>query len=261
MYENVLKPLGMTSSTYQQPPVDKDPRIIATAYYPNGTEVKGKYHIYPEQAAAGLWTNPTDLSKYIIETQLALAGKSQKVLNQQMTALRLTPYIDSNAAFGAFIDKYPDGVKYFEHGGVDEGFIAQYYGSLDGGDGLVIMTNTANGGLIIPEIVNSIAKVYGFKDLNHSHTFKTVAVADSILQRYTGEYELAQGFILTITREGHNLYGQATGQGKVQLIPESENKFTLKEVDAEIKFVKDDKGSVTKLILYQGGQHEAKKIK
>ncbi len=261
MYENVLKPLGMTSSTYQQPPVDKDPKIISTAYYPNGKSVKGRYHIYPEQAAAGLWTNPTDLSKYIIETQLALAGKSQKVLNQQTTTLRLTPYVDASAALGVFIDKYPDGVKYFEHGGVDEGFISQYYGNFDGGDGLVVMVNTSDGGLIIPEIVNSIAKVYGFKGLNHSHVFKAATVTDAVLDHYTGQYELAPGFLLTVTREGHGLCVQATGQDKTYLVAESENKFIVKEVDAEIEFVRVDSGAVTKLILYQGGEHDAKKVK
>jgi len=261
MYDNVLKPLGMTASTYQQPPVDKSPRLISAAYYPNGKEVPGKYHIYPEQAAAGLWTNPTDLCKYIIETQLAYAGRSHKVLSQQMTSLRLTPYVDKNAALGVFIDNYPDGTKYFEHGGVDEGFISQYYGSLEDGNGVVVMTNTANGGAIIPEIVNSVAKVYGFKDLNHSKVIKTVTVADSVLQSYTGQYELAPKFIITITKEGNNLFGQATGQGKLQIFPETQSKFFLKTVDAEVEFIKDDKGQVTKLVLYQNGAHNAKKVK
>jgi len=260
MYANVLKPLGMTSSTYEQPPINVKPELVSTAYYPNGKKVPGKYHIYPEQAAAGLWTNPTDLSKYIIETQLAYAGKSHKVLSQQMTSLRLTPYIDKSAAFGVFIDDY-SGTKYFEHGGVDEGFISQYYGSFEGGDGLVVMVNTANGGIIIPEIVNSIAKVYGFKGLNHSKVVKNVTVDDTILQSYIGQYELAPKFILTITKEGNQLYGQATGQGKTEIYPESLSKFYLKGADVELEFVKDDKGEITKMVLYQNGTHEAKKVK
>ncbi len=178
-----------------------------------------------------------------------------------MTSLRLTPYVDKNAALGVFIDSYPDGAKYFEHGGVDEGFISQYYGSLEDGNGLVIMVNTANGGSLIPEIVNSIAKVYGFRDLNHSKVIKTVVVPDSVLQSYTGQYELAPQFIVTITKEGSNLFGQATGQGKVAIFPESQSKFFLKVEDAEVEFVKDDKGQVIKLLLYQNGTHEAKKVK
>lgn len=78
---------------------------MAAGYYKDGKEVKGKYHIYPEQAAAGLWTNPTDLANYVIETQLALQGKSIKVLSQDMTKLRLTPYIDKSSALGVFIVK------------------------------------------------------------------------------------------------------------------------------------------------------------
>jgi CubicO group peptidase (beta-lactamase class C family) len=260
MYDHVLKPLGMTSSTYQQPPVDVKPALLACAYYPNGKEVPGKYHIYPEQAAAGLWTNPTDLAKYIIETQLALAGKSHKVLNQEMTKTRLTPYIDNNAAFGCFINNF-DGTKYFGHGGVDEGFISQYYGSLEGGNGLVVMVNTANGNAIIPEIVNSIAKVYEFKGLNKSKIIKTVMVADSVLQSYAGRYELAPDVIITITKEGNNLFGQPTGEAKLQLFPETQSKFFLKAVDAEVEFVKDNSGPVTKIVVYQDGAHEAKRLK
>jgi CubicO group peptidase (beta-lactamase class C family) len=260
MYDKVLKPLGMTSSTYEQPPVNIKPELISTAYYLDGKKVPGKYHIYPEQAAAGLWTNPTDLSKYIIETQLAYAGKSHKVLSQQMTSLRLTPYIDKNAALGVFIDDY-DGIKYFEHGGVDEGFISQYYGSLEDGNGVVVMVNTANGGSLIPEIINSVAKVYGFKGLNHSKIVKNVTVADTVLQSYTGQYQLAPKTIITITREGNQLYGQPTGETKLAMFPEAQNKFYLKAVEVEVEFIKDNKGEVTKLVVYQNGIHEAKRVK
>ena len=131
MAENVLIPLGMMSSSYSQPPA-ADNKNLATGYYNDGKAVKGKYHIYPEQAAAGLWTNPADLARYVIETELSLAGKSQKVLSKKMTELRLTPYIDSSAALGVFILN-KEGRKYFTHGGVDEGFVSQYVGSFEGG--------------------------------------------------------------------------------------------------------------------------------
>ena len=260
MYEHVLKPLGMTSSTYSQPPVGVKPELLATGYRPDGKELKGKYHIYPEQAAAGLWTNPTDLSKYIIETQLAYAGKSHKVLNKEITHIRLTPYLNRNAALGVFIDNL-DSTKYFEHGGANEGFRCQYYGSLEDGNGVVVMVNSDNGD-IIPEIVNSVAKVYSFKGLYRSKLRKIVAVADTVLQSYIGDYELEPKFILTISREGNHLYGQATGQGKSEIFPETQNKFFLKTAQfIELEFIKNDKGEIGKLLLYQNGTHEAKKIK
>jgi CubicO group peptidase (beta-lactamase class C family) len=260
MYDHVLKPFGMTGSTYAQPPVGVKPELLATAYRADGKEVEGKYHIYPEQAAAGLWTNPTDLAKYIIETQLAYAGKSHKVLDQQMTKTRLTPYIDKSAAFGVFINNM-DSTKYFGHSGANEGFRCQYDGSLEDGNGVVVMVNSDNGD-IIPEIINSVAKVYDFKGLYRSKLRKLVTVTDTVLESYTGKYELAPNFILTISREGNHLYGQATGQDKSEIFPETQNKFFLKTTQSiELEFIKDDKGEISKLVLYQNGVHDAKKLK
>lgn len=259
MYDNVLKPLGMTGSTYTQPPLNIKPALLATGYSPDGKEIPGKYHIYPEQAAAGLWTNPTDLAKYIIETQLSYEGKSQKVLDQQTTELRLTPYIDKSAALGVFINDN-NGTKYFGHGGANEGFRCQYYGSLEGGNGVVVMVNSDDG-RIIDEIINSAAKVYGFKGLNRSKQYNVVAVNDTVLDSYTGEYELQPGFHLFVTRDGNHLYGQATGQPRFELFPETQNKFFLTVTTAEVEFFKDNDGKVVNCILYQGGEHNAKKIK
>lgn len=168
MDERVLKPLGMNSSSYEQPYSSIDPTLLATAYDAGGKEIPGKYHIYPEQAAAGLWTNPTDLAQYIIETQLALEGRSGKVLDQELTKLRLTPYLKDNFALGVFINDF-NGIRYFGHSGGNEGFRSQYYGSLEGGDGVVVMVNSDNGG-IIPEIVNSLAKIYHLKGLYQEKT-------------------------------------------------------------------------------------------
>ncbi len=161
MWENVLKPMGMKNSFYTQPPSEEKQKLLASGYYNDGKEIKGKYHIYPEQAAAGLWTNPTDLAYYTIETQLALQGKSNKVLSQEMTKLRLTPYIDNSAALGVFIIKKGE-QTYFQHTGVDEGFVSQYYGSMEGGNGVVVMANTYNTA-ILDEIINSVATVYEWK--------------------------------------------------------------------------------------------------
>jgi CubicO group peptidase (beta-lactamase class C family) len=259
MYDNVLKPLGMASSTYSQPPVNVKPTLLAAGYRYNGMQLPGKYHTYPEQAAAGLWTNPTDLAKYVIETQLDLQGKSSKVLNKQTTELRLTPYQNKNSALGVFIDSLQDGVKYFEHGGANEGFRSLYFGSMEGGNGVVVMVNSDNGD-IMNEIVNSVANVYGFKSLNRSKLKKEIALPDTILLKYTGKYEIAPKVIFSVSLENNKLYGQPTGQQRQQLFAESETKFFLKKVDVEVEFVTDNKGNVVKAILYENGTHEAKKL-
>jgi hypothetical protein len=90
---------------------------------------------------------------------------------------------------------------------------------------------------------------------------KFIAVDVTVLDTLVGEYELRPGFVLTISREGERLIGQATGQGKTELRAESETQFYVKEAGAEITFVKDDDGTVVKLILRQGGREtEGKRV-
>ena len=79
-------------------------------------------------------------------------------------------------------------------------------------------------------------------------------VGSKVLERYVGQYELAPGFVLAVTKEGEKLFGQATGQTKLELTTVSETKFAIPLVGAEITFVVDDKGTVTGLVLDQGGR-------
>ncbi|HMU05432.1 MAG TPA: DUF3471 domain-containing protein, partial [Saprospiraceae bacterium] len=89
-----------------------------------------------------------------------------------------------------------------------------------------------------------------------------IDVDESILESYTGDYELGPNFILTVTKEGNQLITQATGQGKIEIFAETETKFFVKVMDAQLEFVKDGTGKVAKLLLTQGGQKmDAKKIK
>ena len=74
------------------------------------------------------------------------------------------------------------------------------------------------------------------------------------MSRYTGVYSLAPNFDITINLEDGNLMSQATGQDKFQIFPESETKFFLKVVDAQIEFIKNENGQFDSFMLYQGGQ-------
>jgi hypothetical protein len=78
---------------------------------------------------------------------------------------------------------------------------------------------------------------------------------------YVGEYELPI-FTLVITREGDKLFGQPAGEKKEELVPESDGTFTVTNVTAKVKFVRDDKGKVIELQVNLGGQEmKGKKIK
>jgi len=91
---------------------------------------------------------------------------------------------------------------------------------------------------------------------------RAVALDPKILAAYAGEYELKPDFIITVTVEKDQLVLQATGQPKISAYPSSETEFFLKDVEAQISFVKNEEGRITRLILHQGGTDApARKIK
>ncbi len=79
-------------------------------------------------------------------------------------------------------------------------------------------------------------------------------LTEAQLAPFTGEYQLAPGFNITVTREGTRLYCQATGQERFEVFAESPTRFFLKVVDAAVEFYPDEKGVVNKMVLFQGGQ-------
>jgi hypothetical protein len=87
--------------------------------------------------------------------------------------------------------------------------------------------------------------------------FQRVAIPVNveILKKYVGSYQLQQGFNLEISLEGEQLVSQPTGQSKSPLFAESQSKFFLTAVDAQIEFEQDGSGLVTNLILHQGPNH------
>ena len=89
--EIVLKPLGMTHSSFVQPLSAREAAMAATPYRWDGTPVPGGPHTYPELAAAGLWTTPTDVARFAVALQSAWAGRDTSVLSQSTTMQMLTP--------------------------------------------------------------------------------------------------------------------------------------------------------------------------
>ncbi len=258
MQKTVLQPLGMTLSTFALPPLQRKV-TLASGYNDQGKRKDGRYHLYPEMAAASLWTNPTDLSRYIIETQLAYEGKSARVLNQNYTRLRLTPYHNKQYGLGVVL-LTTDSTSYFSHSGGNEGFTSVYYGSLKGGNGVVVMVNSDNSN-IISEIVNSVAKVYGFKGLYFSKVKNRITLPASAIQSFIGKYQLSKDFIITVTEESSQLYAQAPGQGKLLFIPASPSRFFTTGSPLEIEFKKDAAGKIIAMTIYNNGHlQEAKKI-
>jgi CubicO group peptidase (beta-lactamase class C family) len=165
MQETVLQPLGLTHSTYEQPLPSERAAMAATGTRADGTAVEGKWHLYPEMAAAGLWTTPSDLAGVAIEVSKAYEGKSARVLSRAMTRRMLTEQLPgAGIGFGLGFAVGP-GPTQFGHNGADEGFQAYLTAFADIGSGVAIMANSDNGSMVFDRLAASIAREYHWPSL------------------------------------------------------------------------------------------------
>jgi CubicO group peptidase (beta-lactamase class C family) len=165
MREFVLDPLGMSNSTYEQPLPPEREKQAARAHSGSGRRMGAPWHVYPEMAAAGLWTTPTDLAKLLIDVQLTLLGKSHRVLTLRTMEEVVTPVGVGPFAVGFTIEKIGEG-WYFGHNGSNWGFRSDMLAHRVKGYGLVIMTNSDSGGAILQEVRDRIARAYGWDTLD-----------------------------------------------------------------------------------------------
>lgn len=251
MQHYVLQPLGMAHSSYTQPPPASDTLQLATAYDMGGNPIKGGFHIYPEQAPDGLWTTPSDLARFTIALQQILKGQPGGILSREMTDTMLTPYLDRNAALGFFINGQAKGpARFFQHGGSNEGFRCQYYGSFENGNGVAVMVNSDDG-RIIQEIINSVAATYQWPEFYKPKVHKVVNVSVDTLKTYAGKYQL-NGGTLDISQQGDHLYLSQNGSPFVRLYFTSSNGFFIKEAPDAASFEKNEQGMIDRLVITDG---------
>jgi CubicO group peptidase (beta-lactamase class C family) len=161
----VLAPLGMTNSAYDQPLSAARDQHAARAHNGAGKAMDTKWHVYPELAAAGLWTTPTDLAKFAIDVQKTALGRSSRVLTRASVIEMLSPVGVGDFAVGLTIVKLGQG-WYFGHGGSNWGFQCDLLAHRVNGYGVAIMTNADSGRPVINEIRDRVATAYGWDSLD-----------------------------------------------------------------------------------------------
>jgi CubicO group peptidase (beta-lactamase class C family) len=247
--ETVLKPLGMDDSTYEQPLPEGWRKRAASGHKADGRAVPGKIHVYPEMAAAGLWTTATDLARFAVEVQLSLLGRSNRVVSKAMAERMVTPLIEGSAGLGFFQDKR-GGAVYFEHGGADEGFRAQLFAHASKGYGAVVMVNSDNG-QIMSEVMRAVAREYGWDEFMPPPA-ELAAVAPEKLDAYVGRYRVNPDRVVNVTREGARLFAEPTESPKMELLPVSETRFIRRDAPVQYAFVPDAGGRVATMTVHNG---------
>ena len=202
----VLRPLGMADSSYALPAGD-DP-ALPTGYRRDGTAVAGRYHRYPEMAAAGLWTTPSDLLKVAMEIPAALRGQG-RVLAPASASLMVTPHFsvppdpDAFIALGFFLQRR-GAETYFGHNGGNDGFQCLLLANLRTGQGAAVMTNSDQGVRLAEEIVRGIAQEYRWPGFVAAA--RTVPLAPGRAAALTGRYRLHGDAVLELRAKQDRLY-------------------------------------------------------
>jgi CubicO group peptidase (beta-lactamase class C family) len=251
MADLVLRPLGMISSSYDQE-LSPEQLAVAAAGHANEKPIPGKRNRYPEMAAAGLWTTPTDLAKFAIEVGLEAAGKSDKVLSQETARLMLEPQINidkaDDMALGLFLERHGRSV-YFGHGGGDAGFVCQLIAGGNGGYGAAVMTNSETGvGPLIGEILRSIAVEYKWTDYV-AEPAVPVTLDKRRLEAFTGRYWVSSDDVLNVHLKGTALEGTTMEGGAFDLVPVSGREFVCRDIDRRAVFAKPEAGKSNSLTL------------
>lgn len=247
MRDTVLTPLGMSTSTYEQPLPKSREDQAASAHDSQGRPIKGRWHVYPEQGAAGLWTTPTDLARYAVEVQQAARGKSDKVLSRKMLDAMLTPQGGGPVGLGPFITERR-GMRAFGHGGQNLGFSCHLIALLDRGQGVVVMTNSDVGHRTLNEVINAVAAVYDWPGYLAPEQDAAQVDKDQ-LDRLAGIYALNVASVATIAlRDGH-LYVKLPRMAEMEMYPRSETEFITEQPEITGHCELDDQGKVAAIVF------------
>jgi CubicO group peptidase (beta-lactamase class C family) len=254
--ERVFKPLGMNTAR-----IISEEDIIpnrAAGYRLVKGEWKNQEWVSPSlntTADGSLYLTVLDMAKWdaALYTE-KLLGKAS--LDEMWTPIKLKSGKTHPYGFGWMLGEIR-GQRIIEHGGAWQGFTSHIARYVDKKLTVIVLTNLAGG-----DATGLAHRVAGISEPElRPEEHQVIELDPKSLDAYVGQYRLAPDFILTITKEGEQLMVQTSGQAKLELFPESPTKFFLKGVDAQVTFVKDGLGKATHLILHQGGDQKAERIK
>lgn len=257
--KNIFQKLGMTSTTYESPLPYNLLSRAASGHRQDGSVLPGRWHVYPEMAAASLWSTPTDLARFVIELQNSYAEQSHKLLSpattKQMLSLQLASMPDSDTGLGIFLKGKPEPFR-FSHNGSTEGYNAIMAGFLRTGQGAIVMTNSDNGAELMTEILRSIAKEYGWNDMKPDE-ISTVEVNPTIYEKFVGHYKFPSGLEFIVSSTNGRLYVARPNGWRAELLPESKTSyFVVMPTAPRLVFVKDERGQYNEVVFGRGGNND-----
>jgi len=241
---NIFSPLKMNHSGFEN--MDKVIKDRAYGHHMKDDEIiHAKFRdISNAHASGALYSTVEDL--YLWDRALY----TDKLIGYESLKRMFTPFTDHYGYGWGIVDVFNR--KMVGHNGETEGFRTNMT-RFPNEDVCIIVLSNFEHAPIGKMSIDMAAILFGEK-YTIPKVRQRVEIDPRILDDYVGQYELSPKFFITITKENERIFCQPTGQGKLEIHPESEMQFFLKEVDAQISFIRDEKGKVEQLILHQGGR-------
>lgn len=240
----VLGPLGMDHSTYEQPLGEVRAARAASAHGTDGQPIAGRFHVYPETAAAGLWTTPADLARWAAAISAAYQGETGGPIRPETARAMLTPGMGN---WGLGVGLQGEGEDFrFWHNGVNEGFRAILYSFPHRRQAVVIMANSDTGNEVLGPVRMAIGRVLGWSN-SEQQVITPTAVTHRSRVEQVGFYSSPR-FSAHVGLMGDGLIVVASQGDPVEAIPQGHDVYVLAGGGQRLEFVRDAQtGRVTGL--------------
>ena len=240
----VLRPAGMTHSTFVQPLTGERATKAAVAHLGDGKPVPGRRHLYPEMAAAGLWTTSSDLARWAGSLVSAYRGQEGGLLSRAMARQMLTP---GKGDWGLGIGVRREGETLrFSHSGANEGFRSLMIIDPVRGDGFVVMANGDGGGKLFGPLVQAFGGIFGWPEAK-PRTLVPAAISGQERAALLGRYK-GGPIVVVVALQGDRLMATQDDSETFELIPRGKDVFVAPDIGLRVEFVRDEKtGRVTEL--------------
>ncbi|MFC9691485.1 serine hydrolase domain-containing protein [Kribbella sp. NPDC056951] len=239
MRELVLEPLKMSDSAFAQPLPPGLAGRSAIGHDEAGESVEGGWHVYPELAAAGLWTTPTDLARFGIGVQEASAGARGALVSPELARQMLTPVIQmdspiaglTHVGIGPFLNASG---QLFGHSGGNLGFRCNLLVDRATGYGAAVMTNSDSGYRLAMRAFATAASSYGWEDYQPAAELSDEPAAE-VLAELAGDYRVGDRLRFAVKVWGSGLQVTFEGQPPLRFFALSATTFMASSTQAELE--------------------------
>lgn len=254
--ENIFKPLGMKNTHFH----DDHEMIVknrAYSYYlDNNKQYKRSVLNYANVGATSLFTTAPDMAKWVLNLENPRFG-GEELKRKLVTRGVLNNGEKIDYCLG--ITRYHHrGMVTFAHGGADAGFRSNMTYFPGKKFGVVVLSNLGSSNTT--KLAKDVADIFLADGMNpkekkkETKKRKEIKINPALLDDYVGYFQLAHGDVVVFTKKDNRLLGQATGQERVEFLPESKTKFFVKIADVQVVFHREKPGKVERLTLQVNGR-------